>query len=1078
MKKLKQQRTVLSVCVASILYSSVVISPPAFSADNRQKENTPKSTLGEINVTHKNKKDEAGYDAQYEKDISNIYIGKDMVERYRGSSPADVLKNAVGVYSGDARNSGALDPNIRGIQGQGRVPVTIDGTEQAITVYRGYNGANNRNYLDPNLISSIEIEKGASLSRDVKSSTGGGIAINTLSIGDIVPEGDTFGINVKLETRSNSTPSHASTSSYSPGNDYRYDPTYNDIKGPFPFSDTSIERPPKTSKNNHFPGFNDNAFRIGFGWRTDPVDLLFAYSYRNQGNYFAGKGGAHRYNAPISEKDADNLGNNYQNVSGSVGGAFGATRGVDPFMPYAARIFKPGNEVPNTSNEMKSVLLKSTFRFYDDQALQFGFRDTRTQFGDIMPSRLGTVPWVSAGILSSEGALIPQWPLSDVHLQAANATYKWKPEDNRWIDFNLNAWLTRTDSDTNTGWGYPRTPLYSDSKYDSYLAFGKDPRYQHLYPNEVLPDPTIDGSLVSTSLTNSRNNRYGVDLSNKMKLTPKLDLTLMGSFQYETLDSSDNRYKSNTNDWFSHRASFSTPRKGKRQENSIAFNFDYRPTSWLSLSAGAKRVSYWSHDDMLDEMIQAKLHNEKWVSIPDQQISGVNVKYLRLATEEETQTLQKIAYNADKYPTPSNIMEFFAISSAQRKDFRALNITDEQYALIKKTTVIKDGKYEYNKYSGIGQKPDNARVNPFGLTPNTFYVEETVPVKYQSGKLNSADDPYYNGTVDLNKKVKNTAKAMPSDSNIADEANAYAEQYNYVVGRQILEKRELKKAETRRDHAWAPVLSASVFLNDNARIYGRYAESVRMPSIFEDTIGFSGFQNIAGYQFKPERAKTTEIGFVYDLKSALNAERNADFRINWYHTDIDNVFDRDGAMFFVQMDKMKLSGIEAMARYDNGNVFINAGLDYNLNYKVCDKSQRLSYDLNNTQGIPECIDGGFPGGYLRTTIPPRYSINANVGARLLDEKLEIGSRWLYHSSVVNKDEKKYPQLLTFGTNNNPMRWNPVLTVDAYVDYNLTKDIKLELTGENLTNRYYLDPLTRSMMPAPGRTVRFGVTAQF
>jgi hemoglobin/transferrin/lactoferrin receptor protein len=37
--------------------------------------------------------------------------------------------------------------------------VTVDGTEQALTVWRGYNGANNRNYIDPNLISSIEVEK-------------------------------------------------------------------------------------------------------------------------------------------------------------------------------------------------------------------------------------------------------------------------------------------------------------------------------------------------------------------------------------------------------------------------------------------------------------------------------------------------------------------------------------------------------------------------------------------------------------------------------------------------------------------------------------------------------------------------------------------------------------------------------------------------------------------------------------------------------------------------------------------------------------------------------------------------------
>ena len=64
-----------------------------------------------------------------------------------------------GVYSGDARNSGALDPNIRGVQGQGRIPVTIDGTEQAITVWRGMFGANNRNYVDPNIISSVYVEK-------------------------------------------------------------------------------------------------------------------------------------------------------------------------------------------------------------------------------------------------------------------------------------------------------------------------------------------------------------------------------------------------------------------------------------------------------------------------------------------------------------------------------------------------------------------------------------------------------------------------------------------------------------------------------------------------------------------------------------------------------------------------------------------------------------------------------------------------------------------------------------------------------------------------------------------------------
>ena len=79
--------------------------------------------------------------------MANIYLGKALIERYQGVSPADLFKSAIGVYSGEARNGGALDPNIRGIQGQGRIPVTVDGTEQAITVYRGYSGASNQTIL-------------------------------------------------------------------------------------------------------------------------------------------------------------------------------------------------------------------------------------------------------------------------------------------------------------------------------------------------------------------------------------------------------------------------------------------------------------------------------------------------------------------------------------------------------------------------------------------------------------------------------------------------------------------------------------------------------------------------------------------------------------------------------------------------------------------------------------------------------------------------------------------------------------------------------------------------------------------
>lgn len=83
----------------------------------------------------------------YTKAGSSVFISGETINRFRGSSPADILKGVPGVQTGDARNGGALDVNIRGIQGQSRVPVTIDGSQQAIDAYRGYSGMQQRSFF-------------------------------------------------------------------------------------------------------------------------------------------------------------------------------------------------------------------------------------------------------------------------------------------------------------------------------------------------------------------------------------------------------------------------------------------------------------------------------------------------------------------------------------------------------------------------------------------------------------------------------------------------------------------------------------------------------------------------------------------------------------------------------------------------------------------------------------------------------------------------------------------------------------------------------------------------------------------
>ncbi|AOM42915.1 TonB-dependent receptor domain-containing protein [Xenorhabdus hominickii] len=989
--RVKTQFTPITIAL-SLAFS--LATPPLF-AESKPAVTTSsgKTDLGKIQVTDTSDKDEIGYDAVYDKDISNIYIGKEQIERYKGTSPADLIKGAVGVYSGDARNSGALDINIRGIQGQGRIPVTIDGTEQAITVGRGYNGANNRNYLDPNLISSIEIEKGPSLNRRVKGSIGGAVSIKTLTIDDVVPKGETFGINTKLETSSNSV--RERQPSLSLGQDYRDIPGFiqNDVE-----TDPALKITPHSSKNNKLFGFKDNAFRIAVGTKQEYFDLMLAYSYRRQGNYFAGKGGAHRYDDPITEADEKLM--------------TGALTRLDPYLPFAARIYRPGNEVPNTSSEMRSVLIKNTWHFADDQALQLGFRNTSMEFGDIMPSRL-------AMVLAKDN-VVPQWPLANVHQQAATLTYKWQPAENPYADFDINLWATRTTSNTNTAGGYPRSPVGRDYEWERGT---KD------------KNSNIDGTLINTSLTNSQNNRWGIDLSNKFELTRNLDLTLMGNFQRERLGSDDGYH-------FDNMYFFQSPaRKGQRQEINVALNVDWRPTSWLALSAGAKRVSYWSKDDFLNERRAAK--DGRYANTGE--IIGHNMSYLRTITEQESDMIRK----RENYIRSKKISQ---MNAAEKVEF--FNKLKTEYPTINTTSIT----------SRDGQK-------------RKMVSEEFIwSYNYSSGHLNQNKNPYFNGQLDMHEKVTDPISGK----------EAYKYEYgmevdsNSVSAPNVIDPWE--PAQTRKDHAWAPTLSATAYVSDDFRLYARYAEAVRMPSLFEDTVGFSGSKNnLIGQHFKPERAKTTEVGFVYDFSQLVNAERHADVKLSYYNTVIENVFDRDNTYIFSQLDKQKLAGLELQARYDNGSFFTDIGLVYNMKNKVCDHNSVSRMDSQNRYGIPECIDGGFPGGYMRTSIQPKYSANLTIGGRLFDEKLELGSRMLYHSEAENKDEKWLMDVLPSvykGQSNNPMRWEPVFTVDAYISYKITQNISMELTGTNLTNRYYLDPLTRSMIPAPGRTFKLSLTSQF
>ncbi|HGM9831336.1 TPA: TonB-dependent receptor [Proteus mirabilis] len=1005
---------------------SMIVSLSLFSLNSYSKTKDNTTDLGQIQVADNLEKDQQGYAQVYEKDVANIYLGKALIERYQGVSPADLFKSAIGVYSGEARNGGALDPNIRGIQGQGRIPVTVDGTEQAITVYRGYSGASNHNYIDSNLISSIYIEKGPSLNPNIKTGIGGGVAIKTLDIRDIVPIGESFGINFKGDISNNATGYKDIYTNMI--EEYRYYPKFYQQNAYI--IDPALEITPKKSK---IENFQDYSFRLGVGFDKEKFNLLFAYAIREKGNYFAGKRNVEEYN-----KVDEQLLNSVYIMDGK--------RHFEPYLPFIAHIYRPGNEVPNTSNRNRSFLVKGTLFPQQTHRFSINYRYTDLLFGDIMPSRLSWVRY--------QENLVNQWPLANITQQAGTLTYQYKPEDKK-TDLLLRLWGNLTLGHTNTRGGKPREPKMVD------FRASRNTRW----------DPSIDTGFLDTASLYQDNNRYGVDFSSLFKLSPQFSISFSGQYQLEKLDSHELELPMGFD--------FVTEgRAGQRHEVNLALATDWKPLPWFAMNIGGKYHYYHLTDTFLNNKRKNRVKNYEKTA----PIRGYLISYRRVLTPEEY-LLYRAVNKIDVDTLPDELKNYRNSAELSKKirDFQqAVLVYPEGGALLEEIKeqvarpylqrIQHDMEHEDFIRNNHGKMQiKNAKAIPMKREFSLWLFDE-------NGVLLKSKNILLNGFLDMEEKVPHPVTGELVYRFEKDVINPQA----FSLSEDIQDPYALEPSY--QHGAFSPLISATLYANDMVRFYGRYTEQLRLPNLFEDTSGFSGSKaRYYGFKLKPERAKSSEFGVVVDFTHWLNIERHADIKINYFKTNIENVFDRDANWQIRQLEKQILEGVELQARFDNGFIFFDTALVYSHKNKVCDENAFYELDASGLSGIKNCMTGGYPGGFLRTSMQPKYSVNLHLGTRWLNDKLELGSRWLYSSEVENKDEKWLKENLPnsyFGINNNPMRWAKVFTIDAYATYQYSPNLSFEITGSNLLNEYYIDPLTRSGMPAPGRSLRLGVTAQF
>lgn len=358
-------------------------------------------------------------------------ITRDVLEAYPAQAPADMLRGATGIISGEARSSGGLDVNIRGLQGQGRVPVTVDGAINGTTVYRGYQGTSNRSFVDPDFISHIAIEKGPSMGNAIAGGIGGSVSMKTLSVDDIVPKDDVMAVRMMASLAGNNT---------TPGSNMT-----RNLLEPLSF----YGDPLAATRNRDRPAVFEpggGSASVVFARRGEMVDLLAGFSYRNTGNYYAGTNGSRAPKATGTPSPFCAAGTNEAVLKQLC------ERAVAFYDGHGPTPFVGGEEVYNTSSETESVLLKAVIRPAQDHVLELGYGGYSSTSGENYPGTLA----------SATGAVFQNTIFSETELDRFTARHRWNPE-NDLIDLKLNAWLSKLKESAPSFYNSDLSRRYVDS---------------------------------------------------------------------------------------------------------------------------------------------------------------------------------------------------------------------------------------------------------------------------------------------------------------------------------------------------------------------------------------------------------------------------------------------------------------------------------------------------------------------------------------------------------------------------------------------------------------------------------------
>lgn len=140
-------------------------------------------------------------DAPYNTPAGVSVAGQSEIQTFGQSNVQNVLRAMPGVSTGDDPNNPGIAVNIRGFEGEGRVNMTIDGVRQNFR-FTGHT-ASGFAYVDPLLLASIEVQRGAVSTAGGAGALAGTADLRTLDVDDVLKPGSNYGATVLSSWGSN-----------------------------------------------------------------------------------------------------------------------------------------------------------------------------------------------------------------------------------------------------------------------------------------------------------------------------------------------------------------------------------------------------------------------------------------------------------------------------------------------------------------------------------------------------------------------------------------------------------------------------------------------------------------------------------------------------------------------------------------------------------------------------------------------------------------------------------------------------------------------------------------------------------